>query len=167
MKLSREWATPLTIGVFALMAVTGLLMFFHLDTPLQKTVHEWAGWLMVAAVLAHVTVNGVAFKRHLVTRGKGLAIVSAFVLTVLVSFAIRPSGGQAPSVPALAIAALRDAPLRAVAGVYGKTPEQARGELAAAGIELASDNATLASAIGGSREKFGVALAVLARKPGR
>ena len=29
MKISREWATPLTIGIFALMAVTGLLMFFH------------------------------------------------------------------------------------------------------------------------------------------
>jgi hypothetical protein len=167
MKISRDWATPLTIGVFALMAVTGLLMFFHLDTQLQKTVHEWAGWLMLAAVVTHVFVNWMAFKRYLATRGKGLAIVSAFVLTVLVSFAIRPSGSEAPSVPALAIAALRDAPLRAVAGVYGKTPEQARSELAAAGIALANEDASLASAIGGSREKLGQALAVLARKPGR
>ena len=34
MKLSREWATPLTIGAFALMAATGTAMFFHLNNGL-------------------------------------------------------------------------------------------------------------------------------------
>ncbi len=53
MKISREWATPLTIGVFGLMAATGLLMFFHLDNTLQKTAHEWLGWAMVANTLTH------------------------------------------------------------------------------------------------------------------
>ena len=49
----RPWITPLVIGTFALMAVTGSLMFFHLDTGLNKTAHEWLGWAMVAAVLLH------------------------------------------------------------------------------------------------------------------
>lgn len=44
MTISRNWATPLTIGSFLLMAVTGLLMFFHLDTGLNKAAHEWLGW---------------------------------------------------------------------------------------------------------------------------
>lgn len=30
MKYLRPWATPLTIGAFAIMSTTGLLMFFHL-----------------------------------------------------------------------------------------------------------------------------------------
>lgn len=52
-KVSREWATPVTVGVFVVMAATGLLMFFHLDIGLNKAAHEWLGWLMVAAVAAH------------------------------------------------------------------------------------------------------------------
>lgn len=36
----REWATPLTIGSFLLIAVTGVLMFFHLDSGLNKLAHE-------------------------------------------------------------------------------------------------------------------------------
>jgi cytochrome b561 len=53
MKIAREWATPLTIGSFGLMATTGILMFFHLDSGLNKTAHEWLGWVMVAVVAAH------------------------------------------------------------------------------------------------------------------
>ena len=165
MKISREWATPLTIGVFGLMAATGLLMFFHLDNTLQKTVHEWLGWLMVAAVAAHVFVNWMGFRRYLTTGGKGLAIVVACGVALAASFALRPAGGDTPSTPALAIGALQKAPIRAVAAVFGKSPEQARSELAAAGIALPSDEATLASVIAGDRERMGRALEVLARKP--
>ncbi len=164
MKISREWATPLTIGVFGLMAATGLLMFFHLDNTLQKTAHEWLGWAMVAAVAAHVGVNWLGFRRYWIRRGKGLAILVACAVALVASFALRPAGG-APSTPALAIGALQKAPIRAVAAVFGKSPEQARSELAAAGITLASDDATLASAGASDREKMGQALAVLARKP--
>ncbi|EWS63204.1 hypothetical protein Y695_03563 [Hydrogenophaga sp. T4] len=40
----RPWITPLVMGSFALSAVTGVLMFFHLDTGLNKAAHEcWAG----------------------------------------------------------------------------------------------------------------------------
>jgi hypothetical protein len=59
MKISTNWATPLTIGTFTLMAVTGMLMFFHADIGLNKTAHEWLGWVMIASPscrrqLAHV-----------------------------------------------------------------------------------------------------------------
>ena len=44
----RESATPLTIGSFLLIAITGVLMFFHLDSGLNKLAHEWLGWAMIA-----------------------------------------------------------------------------------------------------------------------
>ena len=62
----KAWATPLTIGAFGLMATTGLLMFFHLDSGLNKTAHEWLGWAMILGVVAHVMLNWKAFKRHFV-----------------------------------------------------------------------------------------------------
>ena len=52
MKSLRLWATPLIVGSFLIMGVSGVLMFFHLETTLMKVVHEWAGWAMVAGAVA-------------------------------------------------------------------------------------------------------------------
>lgn len=41
--MNREIATPLTIGIFLIMSVTGILMFFHWDTGFNKLAHEWLG----------------------------------------------------------------------------------------------------------------------------
>jgi len=162
-QISRTWATPLTIGAFALMATTGALMFFHLDNGLQKTVHEWAGWLMVAAVAAHATANWLAFKRHLAPAGRGLVIVGAFAAVVAGSFLV-PAGDKGPSTPAMAINAIGRAPIAQVAPLFGKTAAQARAELAAAGIALAGDEVSLMQAVGPDREKLGLALRTLAKK---
>jgi xanthine/uracil permease len=64
MKIPRDLATSLTIGAFGIMSVTGILMFFHADSGLNKVVHEWASWAMVTGVVLHVVVNWVAFKRY-------------------------------------------------------------------------------------------------------
>ncbi len=73
MALQRQWVTPLVAGSFLLMGVTGILMFFHWDTGLNKTVHEWLGWAMVVAVALHVKVNLQGFKNMFrTTLGKGI-----------------------------------------------------------------------------------------------
>ena len=72
MKVSREWATPLTIGLFILMAVTGILMFFHLDSRLNKLAHEWLGWLFVVGVVAHAAANWTGVKYHFLMGSTGL-----------------------------------------------------------------------------------------------
>jgi len=164
--LRRDWATPLTIGVFALMAATGVAMFFHLETPLQKQVHEWAGWLMVAGVVLHVAVNWFAFQRYFQSLPRGLGIVAVFVLVTLGSFFLRGAGDGdgAGSPPAIAIRTLTQAPIAQVAPLFGKTPAQARAALATAGLVLADDGATLASAIGGDRQRVGQALRALAAR---
>jgi hypothetical protein len=162
-KVSREWATPLTIGVFTLMAATGLLMFFHLNSPIQEAVHEWAGWLLVAAVVAHATANWLGFKRYFTLPGKGAVIVSLCVLVLAGSFVLAPGnqGGLPP--PAVAMRAISQAPLKSVAALFGKTGEQALAAVAAAGIKLPSDDATLASVIGNDREKLGEALTAISQ----
>ena len=162
LKISRDWATPLTIGVFALMACTGVLMFFHLDSQLQKTVHEWAGWVMLAGVAAHAAANWLAFKRHLQGAGRGLVIVAVFLAVLAGSFFV-PAGKQVPSTPQLAISAVSRAPIAQVAPLFGKTAAQARADLAAVGIVVGSDELSLASVIGPDREKLGQALRALAQ----
>lgn len=161
-KISRDWATPLTMGVFALMAVTGLLMFFHLDQGLNKLAHEWLGWLMVAGVLAHALANWPAFKRHLLANPAGRPILALSVLLTALSFAPQPGasdGGGSP--PQLAMRALTQAPLAQLAPLAGRSVAQAQADLQAVGISMAGPEATLAQATGGDRARMGRALGVL------
>lgn len=168
LKVSREWTTPLTIGIFTLMAVTGLLMFFHLDNNVQKVVHEWAGWMMVVGVGLHAAANWLGLKRYFQQAGRGLAIVGTFAVVTMASFLMSMPGSagsdQAQSPPAMAIGALTRAPIATVAPVFGKSAEQARSDLAAVGLLITDDHGSIASAAAGSREKIGAALRALAKK---
>jgi hypothetical protein len=159
-KVSREWVTPLTLGVFSVMAATGVLLFFHLDTGLNKTAHEWLGWLLVAAVVAHASVNWVSLRRYLLNsrRAQGVLVVSALVLAG--SFVV---GGkkEAPSPPALVMRAITKAPLKDVAPLAGKTLEQVQSELAALGLPAADGDQTLQRLTGNDRARTGEALRVL------
>lgn len=68
MAVQREWATPVAAGAFLLSAVTGVLIFFHIDSGVNKFVHEWLSWVLLGAVALHLVANFGGFKRHLVTR---------------------------------------------------------------------------------------------------
>ena len=97
MALQRQWVTPFVAGSFLVMGVTGILMFFHCDTGLNKTVHEWLGWAMVVAVALHVTVNFQGFKNMFrTTLGKG--ILSLFTVILALSF-FNLGGGEGGGKP--------------------------------------------------------------------
>lgn len=163
MKISREWATPLTIGAFALMATTGVLMFFHLDGQLNKLAHEWLGWVMIIGVALHVAVNWMAFKRYFLVSTKGRAVMAVSALVILGSFMPLPAsqedGGVSP--PVLAMQAVMKTPLAQVAPLTGRSPEALRTELKQAGIELVSADQNLDSVVQGDRQRTGVAMRVL------
>lgn len=165
MKISRDWATPLTIGSFGLMAVTGILMFFHLDSGLNKTAHEWLGWLMVAGVAAHAGANWLGFKRHFLSSAQGKGILAVCALVLAGSFVSLPGGSDGGSPPLLAIRAITQAPLAQVAPLTGKPLAQLITELGAAGITVANGEQTLAQVLGGDRERTGQALRVLFGQP--
>jgi len=162
MTVSREWATPVTIGAFALMATTGILMFFHLDGELNKLAHEWLGWLMIAGVALHVVVNWVAFKRYFLVSRKGQLILAVSALVIAATFMPLPGqdeGGASP--PVLALRALTKAPLSQVAPLTGRSAEALLADLKQAGITLDSADQPLDSALQGDRERTGAAMRVL------
>lgn len=164
MKISRDWATPVTIGTFALMAVTGLLMFFHLDTGLNKLAHEWLGWVMVAGVAAHAAANWPGFKRYFLSSTTGRAIIAASLVVLAGSFVSLPGGakGQPPHI--MALKAVTQAPIASVAPLAGRPVVQLLDELAKAGINVPSAEASLDSVLKGDRGLEGKAMAVLFRK---
>ncbi|MCB1534730.1 MAG: DUF4405 domain-containing protein [Rhodoblastus sp.] len=158
MRISREWATPLTIGVFGLMAVTGGLMFFHLDTRLNKLAHEWLGWAMIAFAIFHVMANWLAFKRYFMSSNLARGLVGSFAVVLALSF-VTPQGAQKQgSPPTLAMRAVMKAPLATLAPVSGKPVEQLLADLAKAGIVLPDAQATLDSVVKGDRGQEGKAM---------
>ncbi len=116
MSTLRKFATPLTMGTFALMAVTGILLFFHANTMLNKVAHEWIGLAMVAAVGLHVALNWRAFTLYF-KRPVALITMAAFVLALGLSFFPAGQQGRKPEFAALRM--VMDAPIAQLAPMLG------------------------------------------------
>jgi hypothetical protein len=145
MKLQREWVTPVTMGAFGLLAVTGILMFFHADSGMNKVVHEWLSWLLLAGVAGHAFVNLPGLKRHLAGT-TGRAVLGASALVLALSFL--PLGGEDGPPFIAPIRALADAPLPLLAQVAKTTPAEIRGRLERQGLKVDSDAATVHTLVG-------------------
>jgi hypothetical protein len=161
--ISREWATPLTIGAFSLMSVTGLLMFFHAETGMNKLAHEWVGLVMVAGVAAHAIANWAAFKRYFLSGYLGRGLIALGLVALAGSFFSLPGGKRLPP-PAIAMKAVVSAPLAKVAPLSGRSTEQAIADLATAGVHVATGDMSIEKATSGDRELQGKAIAVLFSK---
>lgn len=143
----RPWITPLVTGIFLLMAVTGGLMFFHIDTGLNKSAHEWLGWAMVAGVALHVALNINAFKRYL-TQPTSRWVLGAGVAALALSFV--PLGGTGGGKPPFAapMQALAKTPLTTVASVAGLPVTEVRARLNAAGVTSQNDTQSIQDLVG-------------------
>ena len=148
----RPWITPVVMGAFLLSAVTGILMFFHLDSGLNKTAHEWLSWAMVIGVGLHVLLNMPAFKRYF-TQNVGRAVVGAFALVLALSFI--PAGGEGGSEPGFAppVRALAKAPITVLAQVTGNSADELKAKLQAQGLSVTSDQQSVADLVGGDLRK--------------
>ena len=157
----RPWITPIVIGAFFLSAVTGVLMFFHLDSGLNKTAHEWLSWAMVLGVTLHVLLNMPAFKRYF-TQTTGRAVVGLFALLLALSFI--PAGGEGGSEPGFAppVRALAKAPITVLAQVAGTSTDDLKSKLQAQGLTVTSDQQSVADLVGGDlRRQIGTMSKVL------
>lgn len=145
MVIKREWATPLTAGAFLLTAVTGVLMFFHLDSGLNKVAHEWLSLVFAAGVLLHVTVNFKAFKRYFSDK-RGLGLMGVFALVLALSFI--PAGGESKPGFAMPLQKLAAAPVTVLAEVAGVPPEEMLVRLNNAGAVLTSQEQSITDVTG-------------------
>ncbi len=158
MKTIRKFATPLTMGAFLLSAVTGILMFFHLDTGLNKTAHEWLSWAMVAGVGLHLSVNYRAFLGY-AKRPLAVGIVGAFAVVLAASFA--PVAGPQSPVGAI-MAGLGRAPVEQVIALTGMDTAAGLARLHDAGIEARPGQTVAALAQGDRGRQAAILQAILA-----
>jgi len=138
----RAWATPLTIGSFLIMGVTGTLMFFHIDSGLNKLVHEWAGWAMLIGVGAHLVLNWRAFTCYF-KRPLPLAIMVAGGVILGASF-LQVGGGTTGNPFMLAVDAVQQAPLSEVVALSDRPMADVLAQLQDAGFDATPDAAIAA-----------------------
>lgn len=158
----RKWATPVTIAAFAIMAVTGILMFFHAETVLNKVIHEYASWVFVIGAALHVVVNWRAFTLHFRRWPARIAAGALGALLVASFLPIGPNAGAGVSPQRAAVSAMMRAPLSAIAAVTGEAPEALVARMQAAGYEHAAPGATVADLAQGDKGRLmgGVSLAL-------
>ncbi len=142
----RKWATPVTIGAFALSAVTGILLFFNVRTGMVKPVHEWLSWLLVVGTMFHAIINRHGLMKYL-SKPLGRGIMIFFALLICAS--LLPLGeGQGKSNSrgnplARATDSLIRSPLTEVAQIADHEADEAVGLLKSKGINVERKDQTI------------------------
>lgn len=158
MSTLRKYATPLTIGSFVLMAATGTLMFFHLNTTFNKVAHEYLGLVMIAAVVLHLVLNWRAFTTYF-KRPLAIGIMGIFVLALGLSFVpTSQQGGGRPEFGAVRM--VITAPVSALAPMLGTDTQGVIDRLAAQDVTATPDQ-SLSDLTGGEMSKAAALLVTL------
>ena len=142
----KTWATPFATGAFTISAVTGLLMFFHIEIGLVEPVHKWLSWLLMGSILAHAVSNWKHFTVYFSQKaGRGVIGVAA-VVTIL---SLLPLSGQNKKEHGkehqgkIALQALESSSLETIALVVKTTPQNLAGQLGKSGIIVKDNSLTV------------------------
>lgn len=84
MKIKRNIVTPYITFSFIVIALSGILMFFHVFDGYTEVLHEIIGLMFVIFSILHIVVNWKSLKSHF----KKKAFIVSFILTLLLSTGI-------------------------------------------------------------------------------
>lgn len=82
----KAWLSPLVAVLYSAVAMSGILMLFHLRGPGIRTLHEWGGILFLFVATIHLVFNWQIFisymrrKSAVFGAGCGILIVAAMLL---------------------------------------------------------------------------------------
>ncbi len=141
----RAWATPITVGSFLISALSGVILFFHLNIGLMRPAHEWLSWFMILGVGMHLVINWRPFLQYF-KRPIPLAVMGAFVLVTALSF-MSLGGEQGSSKMGTAMKTmnlLQNAPISALTELTNLSADGIAERLTSAGIEVTTTDTSLA-----------------------
>ncbi|WP_417675619.1 DUF4405 domain-containing protein [Roseibium sp.] len=137
-----RYATPLITGLFMVSLVSGIALFFHVGGAAFHGMHEWLSMVLIVPFIAHIWKNWRPFLNYF--KRWPMAIALALSVAVSIPFAIPSSSGSTGGNPLVAVAgAVQNAPVTAVAALYGKTPEDMMDALKSQGLTVTSPDQTL------------------------
>jgi hypothetical protein len=147
----RSWVTPITIGSFVLLGITGLLMLVNIRGGLIVVAHEWLSPIFVCGACLHIRLNWGAVRASL-SRARGIVIVGLFAALLAVSVApferareiAWEHGHGREEIGPRAADLLIQARVSTLAELTGRTPQQLRDSLGLLGVRVTSDSMALA-----------------------
>lgn len=160
----RRHSTAAAAALFGVVAVSGVLVFFHVGNALLMGMHEWLGLAFAAAAVLHVVRNGPAFAA-LVRRPRFLWTGAA---VLAVAAGLMAASGPKGANPAVAlIHAAERAPLAEVADVLGVPADRLMEALRGQGVAVDDPTASIAglAAASGQDSRRLMAAAVAAGRP--
>jgi len=144
-KSIRIWATPLTIGAFVLSAVSGGMLFFHVNSVFVKVVHEWGSWFLVIGGLFHVIGSWQPFIRYF-SKPAAKAIMMVFALLIITFFIplSRSEEGHARKLPPTLLSrVLPEASFDSVASIAKHNSDELMKEFESKGIIIKDGESTI------------------------
>jgi hypothetical protein len=143
--LLSRYATPLTLGLFAVSTVSGLALFFHLAPRAFHGMHEWLSMLLLVPVGLHVWRNWGPLKGYF-RRGTliwPVAVTALAGLAFVIPSLAGSTGGGPP--PLRAAQLMTQARLVDLAPVLKTTPDGLQQRLRQQGFRVESGDQTLAA----------------------
>lgn len=128
----REYATSLTAVTFLVIAISGVMMYFHLLDNYVKEMHEIIGLVFVGGVALHLSANWAAMKNYFPK--SVFRIMAAVMLIVAIGFIATAKSGKSPK--GQIIDAVLKAPIEQSFPILGNDLSISTQKLAQAGIQV-------------------------------
>ena len=138
---TRNWSTPMIIGAGLFVSISGVLMFLHIEGPLELA-HEWIGLAFALAIVLHVLNHWSAFKNYFRQRRSQAIIATVAVATS--TFIIISATQERPSLMMSVIQSVERAPLIEVAPLLNQDAAGILNKFQAAGFAVDSAEKSIA-----------------------
>ncbi|MGB5793434.1 DUF4405 domain-containing protein [Poseidonibacter sp.] len=128
----RELATSLTTFLFLVIAITGVLMYFHILDNYTKQMHEILGLAFVVIIIFHVYYNWKSMKKYF--SNKVFFLSAGLIASIALGFILTSS--SKPSPKGLIIKATLSNPIEKSSILFVDSYEKAEEKLLKMGIKI-------------------------------
>jgi hypothetical protein len=139
----NRYATPLTLGLFAVSTVSGVALFLHMGQAYFRGMHEWLSMLLLVPFALHVWKNWTPMVNYVRRRTLwwpvALSLAAGLAFAVPAMTATNTGGGS----PLRAIQTMTRASLSDLAPVLRTNPDALVADLRARGHKVGSAGDTL------------------------
>jgi hypothetical protein len=139
----NRYATPLTLGLFAVSTISGVALFFHVGQAYFHGMHEWLSMLLLVPFALHMWKNWTPMvnyvKRRTLWWPVALSLAAGIAFAVPALTAPAAGGGS----PFRAIQTMTRAPLADLAPVLRTNPDALVADLQRRGYAVGSPADTL------------------------
>lgn len=129
----REVATSLTTLVFLVIAISGVMMYFHFNTGVVKELHEILGLVFVVAALLHVIMNWKSMRNYF---SKKIFISITLIVTIISILFVSQNLNKGQNPKAVLMQKVLNAPIQDSFKILNGKYANAISELEAQGIDI-------------------------------